>query len=458
MCVSRTTVQLGRAEKENMSHRRKKGGLGRALVKARNKSAKKTRAQKKLLRKAQSGSQGVDGEYVDYGGLNGLTSVTELSSLDEFIASARLADRQFATERHNAVVVESTSLGNSGDSKLDSHNVNNLEPESLKIPRRPEWSRTMTAAELDKEERKAFLDWRRKLAILEEAAHVDGRYVKVVTPFEKNIEFWRQLWRVMEKSDLVVQIVDARNPLLFYCPDIDAYTRELVVRMQKEKESLLIINKADFLSEKQRGEWAAYFRGKGIDFIFFSAKAEQEKLDECGEDQESDADSIWNLSESKRDAPIHRSNSADLLGRGDLVETLADAAIAVAAKNEVDHAMIGMVGYPNVGKSSLINVLLGDMSLVGPRPELLDYTKRYKGDEIKILKAKPGITDYSSIHFFSQETFVGKKNAKKVFDKKILPVKNSLRLKYVNEKSLYTDIKILVLTFLTLLKKIIKIG
>ena len=105
-----------------------------------------------------------------------------------------------------------------------------------------------------------------------------------------------------------------------------------------------------------------------------------------------------------------------------------------------------------------INVLLGDMSLVGPRPELLDYTKRYKGDEIKILKAKPGITDYSSIHFFSQETFVGKKNAKKVYDKKILPVKNSLRLKYVNEQSLYTDIKILVLTFLTLLKKIIKIG
>lgn len=105
-----------------------------------------------------------------------------------------------------------------------------------------------------------------------------------------------------------------------------------------------------------------------------------------------------------------------------------------------------------------INVLLGDMSLVGPRPELLDYTKRYKGSEIKILNVKPGITDYSSIYFFSQETFVGNKNAKKVFDKKILPVKNSLRLKYVNEQSLYTDIKILVLTFLTLLKKIIKIG
>ena len=103
-----------------------------------------------------------------------------------------------------------------------------------------------------------------------------------------------------------------------------------------------------------------------------------------------------------------------------------------------------------------INVLVGEMSLVGPRPELLDYVKRYKGNEIKILNVKPGITDYSSIYFFSEESFVGKKNAKKVFDKKILPIKNSLRLKYVNEQSFYTDMKILALTFITLLKKIIK--
>jgi lipopolysaccharide/colanic/teichoic acid biosynthesis glycosyltransferase len=102
----------------------------------------------------------------------------------------------------------------------------------------------------------------------------------------------------------------------------------------------------------------------------------------------------------------------------------------------------------------LINVLIGDMSLVGPRPELLDYVKRYKGDEKKIMNVKPGITDYSSIHFFSQELWVGKKNAQKVFDKHVLHVKNSLRLKYVNEQSLFTDIKILILTFINLLKKI----
>ncbi len=48
----------------------------------------------------------------------------------------------------------------------------------------------------------------------------------VITPFERNLEFWRQLWRVIEKSHLVVQIVDARNPLLFHCPDLEDYVKE----------------------------------------------------------------------------------------------------------------------------------------------------------------------------------------------------------------------------------------
>jgi large subunit GTPase 1 len=42
-----------------------------------------------------------------------------------------------------------------------------------------------------------------------------------ITPFEKNVEIWRQLWRVIEKSDLLLQIVDARNPYFFYCPDLE---------------------------------------------------------------------------------------------------------------------------------------------------------------------------------------------------------------------------------------------
>ncbi|OON16529.1 hypothetical protein X801_07659 [Opisthorchis viverrini] len=70
----------------------------------------------------------------------------------------------------------------------------------------------------------------------------------VLTPFEKNIEFWRQLWRVVERSDILVQIVDARQPLLYYCSDLESYAREV----DPNKICLVLVNKADFLTPEQR--------------------------------------------------------------------------------------------------------------------------------------------------------------------------------------------------------------
>lgn len=69
-----------------------------------------------------------------------------------------------------------------------------------------------------------------------------------VTPFEKNLEVWRQLWRVVERSDLVVQIVDARNPLFFYCRDLESYVKEV----DPTKKCMLLVNKADLLTNQQR--------------------------------------------------------------------------------------------------------------------------------------------------------------------------------------------------------------
>ena len=68
----------------------------------------------------------------------------------------------------------------------------------LRIPRRPFWDKFTTAEQLQQREREEFLAWRRNIAALEEKEHI------LLTPFEKNIEFWRQLWRVIERSDLVV--------------------------------------------------------------------------------------------------------------------------------------------------------------------------------------------------------------------------------------------------------------
>ena len=102
----------------------------------------------------------------------------------------------------------------------------------------------------------------------------------MLTPFEKNLEVWRQLWRVLERSQLVVQIVDARNPLLFRCIDLERYVAELC--KVKEKRSLLLVNKADLLTPEQRTRWADYFNKHRIPFLFFSAVVAQTVLDGDG--------------------------------------------------------------------------------------------------------------------------------------------------------------------------------
>lgn len=90
------------------------------------------------------------------------------------------------------------------------------------------------------------------------------------TPFEKNIEVWKQLWRVVEMSDLLIQIVDGRDPLFFYCSDVAQYVQEVNLN----KGNFIIINKADFLSESIRLHWSNYLNEQKIQHIFFSAKIE----------------------------------------------------------------------------------------------------------------------------------------------------------------------------------------
>lgn len=129
----------------------------------------------------------------------------------------------------------------------------------LKIPRRPKRNLYKTAEELNTLENQAFLDWRRNLAALTEG---DGI---VITPFERNLELWRQLWRVIERSDLIVQIVDARNPLLFRSPDLEAYVKEI----DSKKANMILINKSDLLTSEQIDEWKNYFIRENIIAVFW---------------------------------------------------------------------------------------------------------------------------------------------------------------------------------------------
>jgi lipopolysaccharide/colanic/teichoic acid biosynthesis glycosyltransferase len=96
----------------------------------------------------------------------------------------------------------------------------------------------------------------------------------------------------------------------------------------------------------------------------------------------------------------------------------------------------------------LFNVLTGDMSFVGPRPEVQKYVDRYSGDEKSILRLRPGITDWASI-WNSNEAAVleGSSDPEKTYEELILPTKIALQLKYLQNHSFFTDLKILFHTF-----------
>lgn len=98
-------------------------------------------------------------------------------------------------------------------------------------------------------------------------------------------------------------------------------------------------------------------------------------------------------------------------------------------------------------------VLIGKMSFVGPRPELLRYVEQYEGEELDILQVRPGITDYSSIEFINLDEIVGGDNADEMYEKFVLKKKNELRIKYAHTVSFKTDCYILFKTIAAVFKK-----
>jgi len=97
----------------------------------------------------------------------------------------------------------------------------------------------------------------------------------------------------------------------------------------------------------------------------------------------------------------------------------------------------------------LINILTGEMSFVGPRPEVRKYVELYDEHQRKVLKVKPGLTDYASIEYFKEsEILFSKPNPENAYIKEIMPAKLDLNLKYIDEKSFFMDFRIIIKTIL----------
>lgn len=100
----------------------------------------------------------------------------------------------------------------------------------------------------------------------------------------------------------------------------------------------------------------------------------------------------------------------------------------------------------------LINILMGTMSFVGPRPQVEKYTRLYNNEEQIILSVRPGLTDYASIRFINLDQILGDESVDERYLKEIEPEKNKLRMKYAKEHSFGIDIKIILMTFMQMLK------
>ena len=354
----------------------------------------------------------------DWARLN-LQSITEEDSFQAFLRTAELAGTEFQAEKLNIQFVNPKSNVGllSTVERIDVENLIRSKKDLLKIPRRPKWTKETTPEELHALENKSFLDWRKDLSLLQENEGL------LMTPYEKNLEFWRQLWRVIEKSDVVVQIVDARNPLLFRSEDLERYVKEV----DENKQNVLLLNKADFLNEKQRIHWARYFDEQNLTIAFFTAIQEelediQEKDesikgslkgdndseddnddksddDDEDEDESEDLDSEEEIPEEKKlslkdikkqvkaiekglngiekelevietkpeeadassssaTACVGLRNNPNILTRLELIEFFKSVRRNHPSASEKDSAIIGLMGYPNVGKSSTINALL----------------------------------------------------------------------------------------------------
>jgi len=100
----------------------------------------------------------------------------------------------------------------------------------------------------------------------------------------------------------------------------------------------------------------------------------------------------------------------------------------------------------------LINVLKGDMSIVGPRPEVRKYVDMYTPEQLRVLSVRPGLTDLASIQYVHEnELLAASEDPEKTYIEEVMPAKLALNLQYIDNQSVYGDFKLIWETFVAIL-------
>lgn len=170
----------------------------------------------------------------------------------------------------------------------------------------------------------------------------------------------------------------------------------------------------------------------------------------------------WRIRQEDRDAVFYRGVRVGLHGKPFQIfkfRTMVVNAETIGGPNTSDDdRRITKTGrqlrkYKLDELPQLINVVTGDMSIVGPRPEVKRYTDMYSEEEKAILTVRPGITDWASIWNADEGAILAEaKDAENAYLELIRPKKLKLQMKYVRERSLWVDLKIIFLTILAVLQ------
>ena len=221
-------------------------------------------------------------------------------------------------------------------------------PPSCDFPVRPEWTPDMSKAQIDASEAKYFRDYVDRV--------MDENSDQALSYFELNLETWRQLWRVIEKSDVLLLVADARYPAAMFPRSLYDY-----VTGPCGKDAVLVLNKVDLIPASVALAWKDYFQTHfpGLDVVFFSScpsynvVAGGRKLRGKISMVTEGAMQIYDVVRRKLK---EKGSDVDLSSWKAKIEGRDGEGDDGGEKGVVS---VGMVGQPNAGKSSLINSLIG---------------------------------------------------------------------------------------------------
>lgn len=243
----------------------------------------------------------------------------------------------------------------------------------LPFPIRQDWSRITTGDELHKMEEEYFEQY---LDLI-----YRGRAVERLSPFEHNLEVWRQLWRVLEKSDVIVMTADIRDPLLHIAISFHAYVTKYL-----RLPVIIVLTKCDLVSETHANAWKSFLERA------FGRKEGDESVGETiivlnsGKCQSTHGIGGFNARRKILQGRATKLQIAEMHRQAlrvlDVAMDTAQRKIDALGGGEEDRIpRIGIVGQPNTGKSSLVNAMLGRHAVSVSRT--CGHTKHWQTQNVK---------------------------------------------------------------------------